>query len=138
MIKYKIGIDTGVNTGFALSCDGKLQRVESMTITQAMQAVLAYPPGETKLFIEDARKWRGWKGKTKQTEARIQGAGSIKRDAQIWEDWCKENGYQAIFIAPYHNKTKLNSTEFNRITGWLGKTNNHGRDAGMLIYEKSS
>ena len=132
--KYKIGIDTGVNTGFAVYSDGKLQRVESMSITKAMQAVLSYPPGETRLFIEDARKWRGWKGKTKQTEARIQGAGSVKRDAQIWEAWCKENGYEAFFIAPYHNTTKLKDEDFKRITKWTGKTNNHGRDAAMLVF----
>lgn len=132
---FLVGIDTGVNTGIAIYCDGDLISVESMTITQAMQYIkVTCFPEHTKLYIEDARKWRGWKGKTKQTQARIQGAGSVKRDAQIWEDWCKENGYQAEFVAPYHNTTKLNKDDFKRITNWQGRTNNHGRDAAMLVW----
>ena len=130
----KIGIDTGVNTGIAVSVDGKLTVVASMTITKAFALVVQYPADQTRLYIEDARKWRGWKGKTKQTEARLQGAGAVKRDAQIWEDWCKENGYAAVFIAPYHNNTKLDKDDFERITKWAGRTNNHSRDAAMLIF----
>ena len=130
----KIGIDTGVNTGIAVSVDGKLTVVASMTITKAFALVAQYPADQAKLYIEDARKWRGWKGKTKQTEARLQGAGAVKRDAQIWEDWCKENGYVAVFIAPYHNNTKLDKDDFERITKWTGRTNNHSRDAAMLIF----
>ena len=130
----KIGIDTGVNTGIAVSVDGKLTVVASMTITKAFALVAQHPANQTKLYIEDARKWRGWKGKTKQTEARLQGAGAVKRDAQIWEDWCKENGYVAVFIAPYHNNTKLDQKDFERITKWTGRTNNHSRDAAMLIF----
>ena len=130
----KIGIDTGVNTGIAVSVDGKLTVVASMTITKAFALVAQYPADQTKLYIEDARKWRGWKGKTKQTEARLQGAGAVKLDAQIWEDWCKENGYIAVFIAPYHNNTKLDQKDFERITKWAGRTNNHSRVAAMLIF----
>ncbi len=130
----KIGIDTGTNTGIAVSIGGELQRVESMTITQAMQAVLEYPSDSTKLFIEDARQWVGFYGKTKQSESKRQGAGSVKRDAKIWEDWCEENGYQAVFIKPMGKGLKKSAEDFKRITGWQGRTNNHARDAGMIVW----
>ena len=82
----KIGIDTGVNTGIAVWQDGKLQSVESMTITKAMRYILTcHPHKYTKLYIEDARLWVGFHGKTKQSEAKRQGAGSVKRDAKIWK-----------------------------------------------------
>lgn len=134
--KYKIGIDTGTNTGFAVWSEGALQRVECMTITQAMEAVKAYPAGETRLFIEDARLWVGFKGKaTRQSEARRQGAGSVKRDAAIWQDWCKENGYEdVLFIKPMGNGAKKNAVDFKRITGWQGRTNEHSRDAATIVY----
>lgn len=130
----KIGIDTGTKTGIAISVGGSLQRVESMTITKAMQLVSEYPPGTTKLFIEDARKWIGFNGKTKSTDARLQGAGSVKRDAAIWEDWCKENGYHAVFVKPMGKGLKKSAEEFKRITKWTGRTNEHSRDAAMIVY----
>ena len=131
----KIGIDTGTKTGFAVWEDGKLQVVESMTITQALRKILtAYPYQTTKLYIEDARKWIGFNGKTKTTDARLQGAGSVKRDASIWEDWCKENGYQAIFIKPMGKGLKKSAEDFKRITKWEGRTNEHSRDAAMIVY----
>lgn len=130
----KIGIDTGTKTGIAISIDGSLQRVDCMTITKAMQLVSEYPPGTTKLFIEDARKWIGFNGKTKTTDARLQGAGSVKRDASIWEDWCKENGYQAVFVKPMGKGLKKSAEEFKQITKWKGRTNEHSRDAAMIVY----
>lgn len=131
----KIGIDTGVNTGIAVWQDGKLQSVESMTITKAMRKILTgYPAQTTKLYIEDARKWIGFKGKTKTTDARLQGAGSVKRDASIWEDWCKENGYEAVFIKPMGKGLKKSAEDFKRITKWQSRTNEHGRDAAMIVF----
>ena len=45
MTKILIGIDTGVNTGFAVAADrgngGELEQVESLSITQAMEKVKA-------------------------------------------------------------------------------------------------
>ena len=130
----KIGIDTGTKTGIAISVGGLLQRVDCMTITKAMQLVSEYPAATTKLYIEDARKWIGFNGKTKTTDARLQGAGSVKRDASIWEDWCKENGYQAVFVKPMGKGLKKSAEDFKRITKWEGRTNEHSRDAAMIVY----
>tara|TARA_R110000751_G_scaffold23836_1_gene65502 strand:+ start:283 stop:717 length:435 start_codon:yes stop_codon:yes gene_type:complete len=133
----KIGIDTGTKTGFAVWEDGKLQAVESMTITQAMRKILtAYPCQTTKLYIEDARLWVGFHGKTKQSEAKRQGAGSVKRDAKIWEDWCKEHGYEVLFVKPMGKGLKKSAEDFKRITGWSGRTNEHARDAAMIVFQR--
>ena len=66
-MKILIGIDTGVHTGFAVAFDhgegGELQKVESLSITQAMQSVLEFEDEhdlkDIMLYIEDARK-RTW------------------------------------------------------------------------------
>ncbi|ERL54969.1 hypothetical protein [Psychrobacter aquaticus] len=130
-----IGIDTGVKTGIAVSIEGILHRVECMTITKAMQLIIDnYPASNTKIYIEDARLWIGFSGKNKQTESRRQGAGSVKRDAKIWQDWCKENGYQAVFIKPMGKGLKKTAEEFKRITKWAGRTNGHARDAGLIVF----
>ena len=92
-MKILIGIDTGVHTGFAVAFDhgegGVLQKVQSLSITQAMQCVLEYEDEhdlkDIMLYIEDARKRTWFTG----GREKAQGVGSVKRDAQIWEDWCK-------------------------------------------------
>ena len=132
--KVKIGIDTGISTGVAVSINGVLERVECMTITQAMNLVCKYPKEKTTLYIEDARLWIGFHGKTKKSDKRLQGAGSVKRDARVWEDWCAENGYSAYFIKPMGKGLKKSADEFKRITGWQGRTNEHARDAALIVF----
>lgn len=134
--KVKIGIDTGVSTGVAVSINGVLERVECMTITKAMNLVCEYPKDKTKLYIEDARLWVGFYGKTKKSDKRLQGAGSVKRDAKIWEDWCKEHDYEVVFVKPMGKGLKKSAGEFKRITGWQGRTNEHARDAAMIVYQR--
>ena len=140
MPKILIGIDTGVNTGFAVAFDhgegGVLQKVESLSITQAMQSVLEYEDEhdlkDIMLYIEDARKRTWFTG----GREKAQGVGSVKRDAQIWEDWCKEQGINFKLIHPAANATKKKVEDFTRMTGWTGRTNEHGRDAAMLVFKR--
>lgn len=139
-MKILIGIDTGVNTGFAVAVDhgngGELEKVTCLTITQAMAEIesLVAEHGKEgiKLFIEDARKRTWFTG----GREKAQGVGSVKRDAQIWEDWCKEQGLSYLMVHPKANATKTTSDVFKRRTGWPGRTNEHARDAAMLVFKR--
>lgn len=119
-----IGIDTGVHTGFAVwHSDTKyLAEVSTMTITQAMERVKMISDirgkDSIRLFIEDARQ-RKWFGNTGRE--RLKGAGSVCRDASIWEGWCKEQGLQYRMIAPKNNRTKLSAAQFKALTKWQGE-----------------
>jgi hypothetical protein len=146
MSKVLIGVDTGVHTGFAVAIDqgkgGELQDVGSLTITQAMSRVLELVESHGKanimLYIEDARL-RTWFGNADARQAKSgagvrEGIGSVKRDAQIWEDWCKEQGLNYKMIHPAANKTKTDAKYFLKLTGWAKRTNEHARDAAMLVF----
>lgn len=146
MSKVLIGVDTGVHTGFAVAIDqgkgGELQDVGSLTITQAMSKVLdlvdVHGKANIMLYIEDARL-RTWFGNADARQARSgagvrEGIGSVKRDAQIWEDWCKEQGLYYKMIHPAANKTKTDAKYFLKLTGWAKQTNEHARDAAMLVF----
>ncbi|MDC4276263.1 hypothetical protein NQ637_17695 [Acinetobacter baumannii] len=146
MNKVLIGVDTGVHTGFAVAIDqgkgGKLQDVSSLTITQAMSKVLelvdVHGKANIMLYIEDARL-RTWFGNADARQARSgagvrEGIGSVKRDAQIWEDWCKEQGLNYKMVHPATNKTKTDAKYFLKLTGWAKRTNEHARDAAMLVF----
>jgi len=131
-----IGIDSGVNTGFAVwhTKEKRFFKIESMAIHQAIDQIKAYSNNKDQIFIrvEDARK-RNWFGKSGREQ--LQGAGSIKRDAKIWEDFLTDLGVQFELVAPKNNKTKLNANAFKNLTGWQGKTNEHSRDAAMLVFQ---
>ena len=139
-MKILIGIDTGVNTGFAVAEDkgngGELQKVTSISITQAMQQVneLITQHGKevVQLIIEDARQRKWFTG----GREKAQGVGSVKRDAKIWEDWCTENQINFKMIHPKNNSTKYKAETFKQITGWTGRTNEHARDAAMLVFRR--
>ena len=134
MNRYHIGIDTGRHTGVAVwdTETRRLVAMETVTITKAMEIVLAYRNiGSVMLRIEDARQ-RKWYGNTGRE--RLKGAGSVCRDATVWEDWCKEKGISCEFVAPRCNKTKMDKAQFKFTTKWIGKTSEHSRDAAMLVF----
>jgi len=134
-----IGIDPGATTGYAEWCcaSQRLVTVESMLIHQAMARVrerLA-SGGLRAVVWEDARlrTWFGAKGR----EA-LQGAGSIKRDCGIWEAYLEDLGCTAQKLKPQAGGTKWPADRFTRLTGWAGRTNEHARDAAMLVYGRKS
>lgn len=129
-----IGIDPGTHTGLALWDRSSRQflAVKAVSIIEAMDEVLTCHQAATiELRFEDARqrRWFGNKGR----EA-LQGAGSIKRDCAIWEDFCRHYGIKFKAIPPQAGATKWDAATFKRLTGWPKRTNEHARDAGVLVF----
>ncbi len=137
-----IGIDTGVDTGYAEW--STVQRcfisVRTLKIHKAMSYVKDLHethPGEVIVRIEDARlrKWFGTERMTREEErTRLQGVGSVKRDAVVWEDFLHDIGVKFEMVAPRHNVTKLGSDQFKAYTKWAKRTSEHARDAAMLVF----
>ena len=133
-IKVVIGIDSGVNTGFAIwgvSMKAFIG-VVCTNILSAMEDILKLKNSDeyeiVSVVVEDARQV-----KYKTSKYKAQGAGSVKRDCQIWEDFLKRHDINHRFVRPNAKITKLNADVFKRTTGYQGKTNEHGRDAAMLV-----
>ena len=135
--KYAIGIDTGVHTGFAVWDIEKQELVECKTlqIDEAMErisTIKAYSYYNNFIVvIEDARLRKFFKGEN--IAAKQQGAGSIKRDAKIWEDYLKRLNIDFKLVNPTSRKTKITSEYFKKISKFDGRTSNHARDAAMLV-----
>lgn len=138
--RYIIGIDPGTNTGVAMWDRERkeLKYSKSFKIHQAIEMVQGtfknekFDESDFFFRIEDARL-RKWFGKS--TKGKDQGAGSIKRDCSIWEDFMKDWGFNYEMVNPKYQTTKLSAEQFKNLTGWEGKTNEHGRDAAMLCYK---
>ena len=134
-----IGIDTGVQTGFAIYCTERkeLERVSTLMIHQALFIVrtMQEQGAVMKVYIEDARL--ATFGRQKDY-AKAQGAGSIKRDAKIWEDFLTDLKIPFQCVRPNPAITKWDAPKFKKFTGWIGRTSEDARDAAMIAFTKKS
>lgn len=135
-----VGIDPGVNTGLAVwdTASRSLIDVRCSGIVDAMEYLrkLKETNGIGLVVFEDARrrKWIPREKDLKEFKGRAMGAGSVKRDCTIWEEWCNHHGIQSVKTPPRPGMTKLSDAVFRGITGYDRRTNNHGRDAAMLVF----
>ena len=131
---FYIGIDPGTHTGMAVwdSKEGKFLSLETLPIHRAMVEVMNLRIGrDIQVVFEDARQ-RKWFGKG-DTNAKLQGAGSVKRDCSIWEEFCKDYGIPFRAIPPVKGATKITPEYFKLISHYQGRTSEHSRDAAMLV-----
>lgn len=132
--RYYIGIDSGTNTGYSIwdSKEKHLMMVDCMKIHVAMANIQMLEReylDQTFIRVEDARL-RGGIGDTKQA----QGVGAVKAHAKIWEDFLTDLGANFEMCKPRKGLTKVDAEKFKLLTGWREKTNNHGRDAALLVF----
>lgn len=131
-----IGIDPGTHTGVAVwdTGEGKFLSLETLPIHRAMNFVLYWDMRERndiQVVFEDARQ-RTWYGNG-DTNAKLQGAGSVKRDCSIWEDFCKDYGIPYWAKPPVKGATKVSAEYFKMVSHYQGRTSEHSRDAAMLV-----
>ena len=139
-----IGIDPGTHTGVAVwdTRERKFLSLDTLPIHRALEKVkeMTHPfwhmdklyHEDIQVTFEDARQ-RTWFGHG-DVSAKMQGAGSVKRDCSIWEDFCTD--YEIPFKArpPLKGGTKVTAEYFRMLTGWEGRTSEHARDAAMLVF----
>ena len=132
-IKRVVGIDPGKHTAIAILNleTGELEELQTMMIHNALE----YVDGmllDSYIVVEDAHKWDN--KDAENYEERKQGAGSIKRDCTIWKDYLKDNEAFFAFNRPQKNSLKnISHSQFKKLTGWVGRTNEHNRAAAMMI-----
>lgn len=134
--KWLIGIDCGVKTGFCVysKWDKRIRKIDTVKIHVAMEAVKNWHqqnPGEVLVRVEDARQ--ATFGRQLDFN-KAQGAGSIKRDAKIWEDYLEDIGVDYEMVRPNKKTTKWTAEAFKKVTGHSESGNEHARDAAMIVF----
>lgn len=142
-----LGIDPGRHTGLA-SWDvdnRRLIHVWSTTIDQAFDQVnemALLSPQRLLVIFEDARR-RSWYGRMDLMVAKYglgvrEGAGAAKRDATAWSHFLKRIDVPHVGIGPRAGGTKWSAQQFAAATGWAKQSNQHGRDAALLVTQMNA
>jgi hypothetical protein len=137
-----IGVDPGMHTGLAVwdTTSRQFLDIRCSGIVAAIDYLekLRRERGIGLVVFEDARQrtWIPRERDIRQVKGRAMGAGSVKRDYSIWEEWCSARGIQFIASRPKTGMTKLTDAYFRGITGYDRRTNEHGRDAAMLVFQR--
>lgn len=58
--------------------------------------------------------------------------GSVKRDGQLWVAYMEHRGFPYKAVRP--STSKWDADTLRRITGYRGRTSEHGRDAAKLVF----
>jgi hypothetical protein len=129
-----VGIDPGVKTGIAIwdAYNEVFTDIATTGIIKAME-VVSELHGNGRIIeirLEDARMV-----KYKTNPAAAQGAGSVKRDCKVWEEFFKHIGVEYVLRRPDKKISKLDAKAFQMITKVEARTSNHARDAAMLVYK---
>ncbi|MFW1748889.1 hypothetical protein ACG9XW_22220 [Acinetobacter guillouiae] len=134
-----IGIDPDLEkSGVAVL--GQSFELKNLTFAETVELFRSHQDQIKKVVIE-----AGWMNK----KSNFRGGHSKRVSEQISRrvglnhatgillvEMAKSFGLAVVEVRP--TKTKKNSEEFNRITGWQGRTNQEQRDAGMLIWGMKS
>lgn len=135
-----IGIDSGKHTGFAVWDDtsNTFLEVSTYKLWQALFAVKRYADTykDVTIVFEDARQRKWIPRETSESEYRgkLMGAGSVKRDSKIWEEFLTDNHIPFEADPPRPGLTKWDAKYWAKVTGWKGRTSNHARDAALLVW----
>lgn len=128
-----IGIDPGKVSGIAIANDsGKLEFIFDGGFWDVIRALEQNPTASVVVELPTTKHvWHGsakTKGAIQRTGVNV---GSCLREAELIVEYLVINNYKHETRKP---QGKKNAEYFKRITGWSGKTNQHMRDAALLIF----
>lgn len=133
-MKY-IGVDAGAKTGLATMVDSVLTDLITTDFFGAIDKIKSEQNKEWDLTVVielPNNDYIHHKYATPRSLGSIGvDVGRVMREAELLIEYCRRNGIEHKAVAP---QGKIDHETFCRITGWKGQTNQHKRDAGMLIW----
>lgn len=132
-----IGIDPDLEkSGVAIL--GQSLELKNLTFSETVELFRTHQDEIKKVVVE-----AGWQNKKSNTHGRIgqskivgeriaKNVGENHATGKLLVEMARSLGLPVVEVKP--TRTKLKAEDFNRITGWQGRTNQEQRDAGMLIW----
>lgn len=141
-----IAIDPGIHNGLAVFCTEKnefetVRTYQLWELFVILDYVCKMNEGNYSLYIENPNTYIPF-GNQKSQNAKGQGAGAVKQTYKHIVEFLDSKWfcYKAVTVrrnlkAVYKFRgSKPSSIEFERITGYTGRTNEHNRDAGIIAF----
>lgn len=138
-----VGIDPGSNkSGVAVMENGRYTKLLQLTFMEIM-TLADDSPDHAQFYVEDPNSMRAPHAKHDDLNAghyrkMAQNVGQCAGVAKLLIAELQNKGKQVYPVKPQRGlskRTKKDKAFFNRITGWTGNSNEHKRDAAMLIYK---
>ena len=136
-----VGIDVGTSTGIAVWDGSRRKFVSLLTVPlwralQTVQSLATEHAGDITVVFEDARerKWFPQEKDESEYRGRLMGAGAVKRDSTIWQEFLEDNTIPYLHVPPRKGLTKWDSDQFAAVTRYTGRTSKHSRDAALLVF----
>ena len=130
-----LGIDPGSSTGLATYIGGKLAHLDTIEPVDIAERIEIARP--VRVVFEDSRLESYVWSQAKSRAAALK----MARNVGEVDAWCKlivavcaQLDIPAHGISPKGKGAKVGATEFGRITGWAGASNEHTRDAAMVAW----
>jgi hypothetical protein len=131
-----IGLDPGANTGVATYIGGKLAHLYTIDpVDIAAHLELARP---SRVVFEDSRlisyTWTTIKSRPAALKM-ARNVGEVDAWCRLITAVCERLGIPAHGISPKGKGAKVGAAEFERITGWAKRSNEHERNAAMVAFK---
>lgn len=135
MSKIIVGLDPGINTGWAMFRDGELITLKTINPWEIVEEISECFPG--RVIFEDSRlQSHTWtRAATRAAAAKMaRNVGQVDAWCSLIVGICGRLGIPAHGISPKAKGKKLNAEQFKNATGWTGASNEHTRDAAMVAW----
>jgi hypothetical protein len=126
-----IGCDPGKSTGIAIAQNGKIVELLTTDFWGSVDIFNAYPNATVVIELPNTKHVWHKSSNEKTTQRTGVNVGSCIREAELLIKWLHKESRNYIIQKP---KGKLNAGQFNKITGWTKQSNQHERDAGILVH----
>ena len=134
-----LGIDPGSSTGVASYINGKLVHLATIEPVEIAARIEAVRPA--RVVFEDSRllshTWTTIKSRPAALKM-ARNVGEVDAWCKLIVAVCAQLDIPAHGISPKGKGAKVGATEFGRITGWAGASNEHTRDAAMVAWRYRS
>ena len=130
-----LGIDPGAHTGVARIEGGQLVSLQTIAPHEIERTLREAAPD--RVIFEDSRlQSHTWtRGKSIAATAKMaRNVGQVDAWCSLITAVCGELGIPAHGISPLGKGQKMAADQFERITGWTGRSNQHERDGAMVAW----
>lgn len=147
--RYYIGIDPGIKTGLAVwnSEENKFQFVETWSLHKLFRIIGMFirdfrAENDCLVFIENPntfipfKRIKGKRIPKERIDGAKQGAGAVKQTFKHIIEFLEDNKIPYQTTRLQGGLKKKSSDWFKQQTGWKERTDEHGRDSALLVWQR--